>query len=146
MIVGGMAGVLHGSNLVTRDLDVCAPLTRENLARILAALSGLAPQFRMTSGKLPLSNNPEDYVGYKNLCLLTDWGQLDILSEISGIGDYGEVARHTTTVDLEGTKCRVLDLDSLIVAKKALNLPKDRQAIIELEAIRERIRGTQRKR
>jgi len=95
----------------------------------------------MTSGKLPVSDNPEDYVGYRNLYLVTDLGQLDIPSEIAGIGDYGEVARHTIAVDLGGMQCRVLDLDSLIEAKKALNLPKDRQAIIELEAIRERIRG-----
>lgn len=30
VIVGGFAGILHGSSLVTRDLDVCAVLTGEN--------------------------------------------------------------------------------------------------------------------
>ena len=28
VIVGGFAGILHGSTLVTRDLDVCAVLSR----------------------------------------------------------------------------------------------------------------------
>ncbi len=139
VIVGGMAGVLHGSSLVTHDLDICAPLTRDNISRIQKALAGLAARFRMTPNKLAVSENPDDYVGYKNLYLLTDWGQLDILSEITGIGDFAKVVQHTITVELGSMECRVLDLNALILAKKALNLPKDRQAIIELEAIRERI-------
>ncbi|MBX5462311.1 MAG: hypothetical protein IRZ28_14620 [Steroidobacteraceae bacterium] len=32
VIVGGFAGMLHGSTLVTRDLDVCAVLTSETVA------------------------------------------------------------------------------------------------------------------
>jgi len=34
----------------------------------------------------------------------------------------------------------VLDLDTLILAKGAMNTPKDRQVVIELSAIRERLR------
>lgn len=140
VIVGGMAGVLHGSSLVTRDLDICAPLTRGNLAKILMALSGLTPRFRMTPDKRPVSANPDDYVGYKNLYLITDWGQLDILSEILGLGDHESVSRNAITVGLGGMSCRVLDLDALILAKKSLNRPRDRQAVVELEAIRDRLR------
>jgi hypothetical protein len=143
VVVGGVAGVLHGSRLVTQGLDVCAPLTLKNLTRILSALAGLNPRFRMTTDNRPLPGDPADLAGYRNLYLLTDLGQLDILSEITGIGGYEEVARHTIAVDLGGANCRVLDLDTLIRAKKALNLAKDRQAVVELEAIRERISGRQ---
>jgi molybdopterin-guanine dinucleotide biosynthesis protein len=34
VIVGGFAATLHGSSLVTRDLDVCATLSSENVASI----------------------------------------------------------------------------------------------------------------
>ena len=34
VVVGGFAGVLHGSALVTRDLDVCVVLSAENVARL----------------------------------------------------------------------------------------------------------------
>ena len=139
VVVGGVAGVLHGSRLVTQDVDVCAPLTLENLTRILASLAGLNPRFRATPDNRPLPFNPAALVGYKNLYLMTDFGQLDILSEITGVGSYEEVSSHSITVDLAGAGCRVLDIDTLIRAKRALNLPKDLQAIIELEAIRERI-------
>ena len=141
VVGGGVAGVLHGSRLVTQDVDVCAPLTLENLTRILASLAGLNPRFRVAHENRPLPADPAALSGYKNLYLVTDLGQIDVLSEITGVGSYDEVASHTITVDLAGTGCRVLDLDTLIRAKRALNLPKDRQAIVELEAIRERISG-----
>jgi hypothetical protein len=40
---------------------------------------------------------------------------------------------------LGGTGVRVLDLDSLILAKQAIDAPKDRQVALELSAIRERL-------
>jgi len=48
VIVGGFAGVLHGSSLVTRDLDVCTVLSAENIARLRAALRDLQPTHRLT--------------------------------------------------------------------------------------------------
>ena len=34
VVVGGMAAVFHGAPLVTRDIDVCLPLTQDNLLRL----------------------------------------------------------------------------------------------------------------
>jgi hypothetical protein len=38
VLVGGMACVMHGLQVVTQDVDICAPLTRENLSGYLAQL------------------------------------------------------------------------------------------------------------
>jgi len=38
VIVGGFAATLHGSSLVTRDLDVCAILSNENVEKLRDAL------------------------------------------------------------------------------------------------------------
>lgn len=145
VLVGGMACVLHGIQVVTQDVDVCAPLTTENISRLLAALEDVHPRFRTTGDLRPLPDEPEKLEGFKNLYLLTDLGQLDILSEIAGVGDHSEVERHAIHVELDGIFCSVLDLDTLITAKKAMNSPKDRQAVIELEAIRERLRNFKKK-
>jgi hypothetical protein len=145
VLVGGIACVVHGSQIVTQDIDICAPLTLENLSGLLRALEDLHPRFRTARDLRPLPGEPAKLEGFKNLYLVTDIGQLDVLSGITGVGDHSEVDRHTIQVDLEGTPCRVLDLDTLITAKKAMNSPKDRQAAIELEAIRERLRDREKR-
>ena len=144
VVVGGVAGVAHGSSVVTEDVDVCAPLSADNLARIWAALGDLRPRWRMSPGRPPVPDDPNEVAGFKNLYLLTDLGQIDILSEISGVGAYDDVARHSIVVDLGGVTCRVLDIDALILTKKAMGRPKDLQTATELEAIRERVRRERR--
>lgn len=141
VLVGGMACVVHGSQVVTQDVDICAPLTHDNLSRLIAALAGAHPRFRMTRDLLPLPDEPKKLESFKNLYLVTDLGQLDVLSEIAGVGGHSEVEQHTIQVDLESIQCCVLDLDTLIAAKKAMNSLKDRQTVIELQAIRERLRS-----
>jgi len=140
VVVGGMAGTLHGSGLVTEDLDICAPLDPENLPVILAALRGLHPIFRMRPDQMALPEDPERLAGFNNLYLKTDLGQIDILSEISGLGGYDQALRCSLEINLDGVRGRVLDLDALIKSKRALGRPKDLQAVAELEAIRQRIR------
>lgn len=142
VLVGGMACVIHGSQVVTQDVDICAPFDPDNLSALLDALAGTNPRFRMTRFLTPLSEQPEELIGFKNLYLVTDLGQLDVLSEVAGIGGYREVEKHTIQIDLEGTACRVLNLDMCITAKKAMNSPKDRQVAIELDAVRERLRDS----
>jgi hypothetical protein len=65
---------------------------------------------------------------------------MKVMSEIAGVGEYSEVEQHTMQVDLKGISCRVPDPDTLIIAKEAMNSPKNRHAAIELAAIRERLR------
>ena len=139
ILVGGMACVIHGSQVVTQDVDICAPLTKDNLTNLYIALSGTHPKFRMAQDQRPLPQDPNELEGFKNLYLVTDLGQLDILSEITGIGQYEEVERHIIKIDLEGIPIQVLDLDTLILAKKAMNTPKDRQVVVELSTIREKL-------
>ena len=55
VIVGGFAGMLHGSTLVTRDLDVCAVLSADNVARLRDALRDLQPKHRFTPKSSPSS-------------------------------------------------------------------------------------------
>ncbi len=140
VVVGGMAGIIHGSSIVTEDLDVCAPFTTENLSRLLAALQDSNPRHRMMTHRPPLSDDPDTLATFKNLYLQSDLGQLDILSAIDEVGSYEYVRRRSTAVDLGGLALRVLNLDALIRAKAAMSRPKDRQALAELQALLERHR------
>jgi hypothetical protein len=53
VIVGGFAATLHGSSLVTRDLDVCAILSSENVANLRDAL-----RLNVRCPLIPLRNRP----------------------------------------------------------------------------------------
>ena len=67
VLIGGMACVVHGSQVVTQDVDICAPLTLENLGRLCAALQDSHPRFRMSREFRPLPQNPEELDKFKNL-------------------------------------------------------------------------------
>jgi hypothetical protein len=139
VLIGGYAGIVHGSPIGTEDVDVCAPLDPDNVARILSAGADLHPRFRMRPDKPPVPTDAEALKGFKNLYFLTDLGPMDFLSEVTGIGGFDEVMRHTVETAVGGYACRVLDLDGLIRSKRAVGRPKDLRGVAELEAIRRRI-------
>lgn len=64
-------------------------------------------------------------------------GDVDLLGEITGRGDYEALLPHTIDIEIFGCKCRCPDLPSLIRAKRAAGRPKDLEALAELEAILE---------
>jgi predicted nucleotidyltransferase len=141
VIVGGFAAMLHGSALLTRDLDVCAVLTAENLSKLRAAFRDLHPTHRMTPQRLSFLDNPDPGATLENLYLQTDFGPVDLLSSITGVGDYARVREASIRVDLFGQRVRVMAIEDLIKAKEALGREKDRLAAKELRAIVEKSRG-----
>jgi hypothetical protein len=140
VIVGGYAAAAHGSTLVTMDVDVCCDFSVGNLLRLQAALSGLHPVHRLTPKRLPLQLTPELCERLKNLYLDTDLGQLDCLGSVLGIGEFRAVRKRSEVANLPAGRCRVLSLDALIEAKKAMGRPRDKETVLQLAAIRERQR------
>jgi hypothetical protein len=138
VLVGGLAGVFHGVPLVTRDVDVCLPLTEANLLRLERALEGLHPVHRQTPQRLPFSVAADLPRGLKNLYLRTDLGVLDCLGEILGVGNYEAVRARSEVARLPVGPSRILDLSALIDAKSALDRTQDRLALIHLRKIQER--------
>lgn len=136
VIIGGYAVLTHGSSLMTKDVDVACRMTPGNLAKLEAAVADLHPVHRMTPQKLPLVPGSLQTGDWKNVYLQTDWGQLDCLGEVAGIGGYDAVFARSEEIDLGDFKLRILGLDALIDAKRATGRPKDFQAVYELEAIR----------
>ena len=141
VIAGGLGTLIHGSAQMTRDVDVACRMDPDNLLRLFVALESFGPVHRMTPQRLPFTRVQAEQGGLNNLYLSTDWGQLDCLGDIKGIGGYVECFARSETLDLDGCEIRVLTLDALIEAKRAMGRPRDLHAVLELEAIRERQRG-----
>jgi len=135
VVIGGFAAVAYGVTLITRDIDVCCPFSVENLMRLQQALDDLRPVHRMTPDKLPIKLSPESCRSLKNLYIGTDLGQLDCLSFVDGVGDYDAVREESIEIDVGGGTCRILSIDALIRAKKAVGGRRDLEAVIQLEAI-----------
>ena len=138
VIVGGFAGVLHGSTLLTRDLDVCAVLSPENIAKLRLAFRDLQPTHRFTPQRLSFLETPEPGLDMKNLYLETELGPIDFLGAVLGIGDFERVRAASIEIELFGRRCRVISLQDLIQAKEALGRDKDLIAAKELRAIAEK--------
>src|SRR5687767_5502573 len=134
-IIGGVCGVLHGVSLVTQDLDVCVRLTAENLRRIEAAVKDLHPFHRLAADQLPLKLTDELCGRLKNLYLQTDFGTLDCLGEVAGIGDYEQVYRRSVIHTMSYGEFRILDIDALIEAKEKVGRERDIAAVKQLRAI-----------
>jgi hypothetical protein len=137
VIIGGLAITIHGSSYVTFDLDFCYARDAENLRRLAIALQPFNPKLRGAPVNLPFRFDHETLRGGLNFTLTTDVGELDLLGEVIGIGDYSKAVEVSMPVELFGRSFAVLTLDALIVSKKAAGRPKDLQVLPELEALRE---------
>lgn len=136
VLIGGFAGVVHGCTYVTQDIDICCDFSSANLLALQKALSGLHPVHRMTSNRKPLQLTEAACPQLKNLYLDTDIGQLDSLSFVDGIGDYQDVKNTSTAVKVRQMQLRVMSIDALIQAKKAMNRPRDKEAVLQLETLK----------
>lgn len=136
VVVGGVAAALHGSTRSTFDLDICMPFETENLGRLIAALQDLQPRHDHPSGR-PLDSDPSSYLKWKNLYLITSLGKLDCLCTLVTIGDYQALVAESVQLNLDavGGRFLVISLAALVREKAALDTPKDRVALKELEAI-----------
>ena len=69
------------------------------------------------------------------LTLTTIEGDIDVMDRVAGIGAYTEVRKHSERIAALGVRFRVLDLPSLIKAKRAAGRPRDFERLPELEAL-----------
>jgi hypothetical protein len=140
VLVGGYAAMLYSVSLVTRDVDVCVPFTRANLEKIHASVADLHPYPRDTMDQRPFEIPPGFERGLRNLYLATDDGPIDLLGEILGVGSYEKVFASSIEVTTSPGTFRMLNIDTLIVAKETLGRERDKAAALQLRGIREAAR------
>jgi len=126
---------------MTRDLDICVLLNDENIQRLRKLLADWNPKHRMTPEKLSFLEFPRSGP-VENLYLETDYGVVDILSSVSGVGDFERLRANAEVFKIRGREYPVISLADLITAKEACGREKDLLAAKELRAIAEK-RGNQ---
>jgi len=142
VLAGGLACTVHGSPLVTQDIDICVAINDTQLSKLREALKDVTPRFRMNPNFKPsFLDHPKRGDALKNIYLETDLGVLDIMSELQPIGNFETVKQRAITINLYGHECHVVCLEDLIRIKEMMSRPKDKEALLHLREILKKVRS-----
>lgn len=144
VLVGGVAGTLHGSPLPTDDLDIVPALEKSNLDRLVEAL-------RELDATMMASDEPEgvelDFSGkslqkwlvdFRFLNLSTRFGRLDLLYRPAGTEGYRDLASNAKTELIAEVEVRLAALEDIIRSKQAAGRERDLQHLPTLRRLLER--------
>lgn len=132
-MVGGMAAVIGGAPVVTRDVDILRERSAANVERMLAAFDSLDAVFRGDP-------NATHLLGLGHLLLETRLGVLDVLGSVEEATTYEDLLPDSDLVDLGGFEVRVLSLARLLEVKRKLLRPKDQLMVLQIEATLDELR------
>lgn len=132
-----MAINLHSSAYVTEDFDFCFLRERENLKRIVKAFAPFNPRLRHFPKELPFIWDDQTLQSGTNFTLETSIGDIDLLGEVKGVGNYADAEKESIVMSLFGYEVKVLTIEGLIKAKRAAGRTKDLLVLPELEALQD---------
>jgi predicted nucleotidyltransferase len=131
VVVGGMAGLAHGSNYPSFDVDVAYARDGANLERLVAALKEIGVTLRGGPPRLPFQLDVQTLQNGANFTFVTPYGDFDVLADIGGIGSYEQLRASSGEKEIAGVQVRVASIDHLIAMKRAANRTKDQLMLEE---------------
>ena len=142
VVIGGMAGILHGSGLTTSDLDITPARDEDNLQKLSAALEELAAKLRVSEGPpVPFPFDPA-FLGQLSIATLrTRLGDLDVCFRPKAPGrdacfTFEDLERNAIVIELDHPVL-VAALDDVIASKEAAGRTKDLSTLGTLYRLRE---------
>jgi len=137
IVVGGQAEALMGSARVTYDVDLCYRRTPDNLERLATALGTLKLTLRGAPPELKFRLDAQALALGQNYTFEVDGEYpLDFLGYLEPIGTYEDLLPHAEIVSIGGHATRVIGLDDLLRIKRYLGRPKDKESLLQLEAVK----------
>lgn len=140
VLVGGLAGIAHGSSYNTQDIDIVYARPPDNLERLAEALIEIGAASRGAPAGLPSHPDGETLAAGLNFTFATPFGSLDILGEPAGAPRYGELRAAGSDEVISGVTVRVASLDHLVAMKEAAGRPKDKLMASEYRTIPDELR------
>ena len=110
VLVGGVAGIVHGSARATYDVDIVYSRADENIERLAAALAPHKPYLRDAPPALPFAWNAKAIRSGLNFTLTTELGDIDLFGELVGGDTYRDVLPHSFEVEAFGVRFKCIDL------------------------------------
>jgi hypothetical protein len=137
IVIGGIAGIVHGSAFTTFDFDVIYARDEQNLERMAAALNELKVTLRGAPADLPFQIDARTLDAGCNFTFRSKYGGFDILGDAAGMRHYESMRADANVEKVWGIQVRVASVDDLIRMKRAAGRPKDTAMVEELIAIAE---------
>ncbi len=139
--VGGLAAVMHGSDMATFDLDVTPQRRRDNLERLASALQELGVAIRVEGVSFDFAATPLERVSVLNLT--TTFGDLDLVMRPAGHRDYDAIVAGASEFEIDGVIVQIASLADVIASKEASHRAKDRLALPGLRIMQRKIANDQ---
>jgi hypothetical protein len=144
VLIGTGAGIAHGADVKTDDLDLVPRADADNVQRLCDALNILGPRWwnpdqpegrRIDGRHLEPRHFGTDDVG---LTLRTRLGDIDVVMRPRGFEEgYAALAPGMVTRVDEGVELHLASLDDVITSKELLDRPKDRRQLPALYRVRD---------
>ncbi len=135
VLIGGLAGIAHGSAYPTYDVDVMYARDEENLERLATVLRDLGATLRGAPPDLPFQLDARALEEGGNFTFETRGGPLDILAYPAGAPPFAELKEASAEIELGGRLVRVASLDHMIAMKDAAGRPKDQLMATEYRTL-----------
>ena len=142
VLIGGLAGIIHGSSYPSYDVDVAYARDDDNLERLAAALRELRATLRGAPKDVPFQLDAKTLKNGAHFTFETEFGSLDILSDPDGAPPYIRLREDAgEPVEFEGEWIRVATLDHLIAMKEASGRNKDKLMATEYRVLSDELRA-----
>ena len=135
VVIGGVAATVHGSARLTNDIDLCYDTAADNVERLVELLAEWHAYLRGLEPGLPFILDARALRTTPMMTLTTTMGAIDLLDDVPGVGTYAKALAASELAVVGVTEFRVLSLESLIAAKRALRRKRDIEHLVELEAL-----------
>ena len=140
VVVGGLAGLAHGSLYPTHDTDIAYERSASNLERLATALAELGATLRGAPPDVPFLLDARTLAAGSNFTFSTRLGPLDILGDPAGAPAFEQLVASADEAVLFGISVRVAGIDHLIAMKEAAGRPKDLLMASEYRVISDELR------
>ena len=141
VLIGGFAANLHGSALITWDVDICYERSPDNMERLADALRDLDAELRGVDESVPFQLDARTLAEGDAFTFTTRLGPLDLLGVPAGTNGFDDLRSAAIAMDLGGYEVLVADIEDLIRMKRAAGRAKDFVAVEHLGALRDLIDG-----
>lgn len=136
VVIGGIAGTLWGSDQITFDLDICYSRDRENIQRLVAALTALDARLRNWPESVTHTIDERTFRLGDTMTFDTRFGPFDCLGTPSGTTGYADLMEHAGKLDLDDGSVMVASIDDIIRMKRSAARPKDLLAVEHLKLLK----------